>query len=262
MSSRLTTARRQLAKRLARHGLTLSGGTVTTILSQSSVSACAPNSLVASTVKAATSVTAGSATAGAVSASVVTLTAGVLKTMLLTKVRNLAAVVLAFFLVSGVIVVGHTLAATVPTKDKPAQGNAEKRVAPAGDGILNGQDKRDEPTREELKKEIAALKELLGWQGAYKTDDGYWFTVTGETWTGGGEADYSGKIKIIEVRENLTVADLLVEKGPTKGKTCKAIFHLEGDTLHYCGTYGMDRPTEFKGNTRDPIYYAWKRVKE
>jgi len=68
-------------------------------------------------------------------------------------------------------------------------------------------------------------------------------------------------IKIIEVREKLTLADLLVEEGATKGKTAKAIFRVDGDTLHYCGTYNLDRPTEFKGDS-DPYYYAWKRVKK
>ena len=67
LSSRLTTARRLLAKRLTRHGLTLSGGAVATILEQGTATACVPASLVASTVKAAATVAAGSAIAGAVS---------------------------------------------------------------------------------------------------------------------------------------------------------------------------------------------------
>src|SRR6516225_4632334 len=79
-SGRLTTARRQLAKRLTRHGLTLSSSAVATILSQSAVSACVPGPLVASTVKAAAIVASESAIAGAVSASVLALTEGVLKT--------------------------------------------------------------------------------------------------------------------------------------------------------------------------------------
>jgi uncharacterized protein (TIGR03067 family) len=58
----------------------------------------------------------------------------------------------------------------------------------------------------------------------------------------------------------LTVVDLVVEEGATKGKTVKAIFRLDGDTLHYCGTYDLDCPTEFQGDS-DPYYRAWKRVK-
>jgi uncharacterized protein (TIGR03067 family) len=129
---------------------------------------------------------------------------------------------------------------------------------------LHGQGKQDEATREELKKEVAVLKELLRWQGAYQTDDGHSLTVTGDRWTtksSGGEV-YSGKIKILEVREKLTVADLLVEEGPTKGKTIKAIHRVDGDTLHYCGTYDLERPTEFKSGDGAPQYYAWKRIKK
>jgi uncharacterized protein (TIGR03067 family) len=128
----------------------------------------------------------------------------------------------------------------------------------------HGQGKPDEPTREELKKEVAALKELLRWQGAYQIADGGSLTVTGDCWTtkaSWGDV-YSGKIKIIEVREKLTVADLLVEEGATKGQTVKAILHIDGDTLHYCGTYDLERPTEFKSGDGDPQHYAWKRIKK
>jgi uncharacterized protein (TIGR03067 family) len=111
--------------------------------------------------------------------------------------------------------------------------------------------------------ELAAKKELARWEGDYQTDDGGSFTVKGDRWTmkGPGSEGYAGKIKILEVRDKLTVADLLVEEGETKGKTVKAIFRLEGETLHYCGTYDLERPTEFKGDV-DPVSYVWKRVKK
>jgi uncharacterized protein (TIGR03067 family) len=111
---------------------------------------------------------------------------------------------------------------------------------------------------------VAAIKkELAKWEGDYVLDGGGSFTVKGDRWTmkGAGEEGYSGKIKILEVREKLTVADLVVEEGATKGRTVKAIFRLDGDTLHYCGTYDLDRPNEFAGDS-DPYYYAWKRVKK
>src|SRR5262249_23433838 len=109
---------------------------------------------------------------------------------------------------------------------------------------------------------VAIKKELAKWEGDYVVDGGGSFTVKGDRWTmkAPGEEGYSGKVKILEVREGLTVADLVVEEGTTKGKTVKAIFRLDGDTLHYCGTYDLDRPSEFKGDS-DPYYYAWKRVK-
>jgi len=128
MSSRLTMARRQLAKRLSRHGLMLSGGAVATLLSQSAASACVPLPLAASTVKAAATVAAGSATAGVVFAGAAALTEGVLRTMFLTKVKKtLTAVILAIFLAAGIVLVGHTLAAAVPVQDNKEPKNEEAR---------------------------------------------------------------------------------------------------------------------------------------
>src|SRR5262245_36827491 len=59
LSGRLTTARRMLAGRLARHGLTISGGALAAILSEGAASACVPKSLLLSTAKAAAAVAAG-----------------------------------------------------------------------------------------------------------------------------------------------------------------------------------------------------------
>jgi len=41
----------------------------------------------------------------------------------------------------------------------------------------------------------------------------------------------------------------------------RAIFRLDGDTLHYCGTYGSVRPTQFRTSSNE-FYVAWKRVKK
>src|SRR5262249_37276831 len=96
LSSRLATARRRLAGRLARHGLTLAGGALAAVLSQGAASACVPKSLVVSAIKAATQFAAGQATAsGMISVKVAALTEGVLKTMLLTKLKIATAVLLA-----------------------------------------------------------------------------------------------------------------------------------------------------------------------
>jgi RNA polymerase sigma factor (sigma-70 family) len=165
LSGRLTTARRQLAKRLARHGITLSVGALATVLSQCAVSARVPMPLVASTVKAATTVAAGSATA-VVSASAVTLTKGVLKTMFLTKVKTVSAFVLAFLLPSGVVLVG--LAQSAPLA---AQAGDTKEKRAQIEEAIKAQD-ADELAKlrkenELLKKEIELLK-----KGAKAQPDG------------------------------------------------------------------------------------------
>src|SRR5205807_3787623 len=80
LSSRLTTAKALLAKRLARHVPALSGGALTALFSQEAACACVPSGLVSSTIKsikAATLIAVGkAATPGVISAKVAALTEG------------------------------------------------------------------------------------------------------------------------------------------------------------------------------------------
>jgi RNA polymerase sigma factor (sigma-70 family) len=94
LSSRLTTARTMLAKRLTRRGIGVSAVALAALLAQSAASASAPTAVVARTTEAAALVAAGH-TAGAalISNRVAALTEGVVKAMLLGKLK-LAAVVL------------------------------------------------------------------------------------------------------------------------------------------------------------------------
>src|SRR5262249_39414151 len=94
LSSRLATARKLLAKRLARHGLAGRGAAVALWLAQSAASARVAGPLVASTVTAAARVAAGGAAASAVSTKVSALVQGVLKAMFLTKLRRTANLIL------------------------------------------------------------------------------------------------------------------------------------------------------------------------
>jgi RNA polymerase sigma factor (sigma-70 family) len=94
LAGRLSRGRNLLAKRVARHGLTLAGGAVAA-LAGGSASAGVPGPLVDSTVHAAAAFAAGqAAVAGAVPAQVAVLTEGVLKGMLLTKMKIATAVLL------------------------------------------------------------------------------------------------------------------------------------------------------------------------
>jgi RNA polymerase sigma factor (sigma-70 family) len=87
LAARLARGRVRLAKQLARHGLAVSGGSLAVVLAHNAASASAPTSVVFCTIKAASLVAAGHAAAGLVSAKVTALTEGVLKTMLLTKLK-------------------------------------------------------------------------------------------------------------------------------------------------------------------------------
>jgi RNA polymerase sigma factor (sigma-70 family) len=84
LSSRLTTGRKMLAKKLTRHGVMLSAGILATLLAQKAAAGTVAPALVAATVKAATAVAAGGAIAG-VSAQVLALVEAVLHGLLTTK---------------------------------------------------------------------------------------------------------------------------------------------------------------------------------
>jgi RNA polymerase sigma factor (sigma-70 family) len=94
VAGRLARARTMLAKRLARRGLALPGGVLTAVLSQSVAAAHVPAWLVSSTIKATSLFAAGQGTAGLISAPVAALVEGVLKTMLLSRLKIAAPVVL------------------------------------------------------------------------------------------------------------------------------------------------------------------------
>ena len=99
VASRLTRARARLAKRLARFGPAASVGLVGTLLSEGAASANVPASLVDATVRSANLLTTGTA-AGAIPAPVTALAEGVIKAMLLNKLKTALQVVFALGLVS------------------------------------------------------------------------------------------------------------------------------------------------------------------
>jgi RNA polymerase sigma factor (sigma-70 family) len=134
LSGRLTTARRMLARRLARRGLTLSVGALAVALSQGAASACVPRALVISTVKAATATLVGRATAaGVISARVAALTKGVLDSMFLNSLKTTTAVIMGTFMVLGLGAFG-SLSLAQPGVDKPpgkTAGATARGAAPA-----------------------------------------------------------------------------------------------------------------------------------
>jgi RNA polymerase sigma factor (sigma-70 family) len=101
-STRLRTARTMLAKRLARHGLAVSGGVLAAVLSQKAAEAAVPAPVVSAATRAASLSAAGQAApTGVIPAQVEALAEGVLKMMLATRLKLAAAVVLMIALVSG-----------------------------------------------------------------------------------------------------------------------------------------------------------------
>src|SRR5262249_39649191 len=94
VSGRLARARILLAKRLSRHGLALSGGALGAVLAAKTASACLPAPLASSPLHAAGVLAAGRAATGVVSSEVAALMQGVLKAMLLNRLKIVPVVLL------------------------------------------------------------------------------------------------------------------------------------------------------------------------
>jgi RNA polymerase sigma factor (sigma-70 family) len=87
LSSRLSRAKLRLRDRLTRRGFALSSAALATVLVQDAQAMVLPPLLLDSTIRVAILVAAGSSLAGVVSTSVATLSEGVMKAMLLAKLK-------------------------------------------------------------------------------------------------------------------------------------------------------------------------------
>jgi RNA polymerase sigma factor (sigma-70 family) len=135
VSSRLARAREALRRRLTQRGLAFSAGALTTALTGLGTSAAVPSPLVLATVKAAVPFAAGGAAVAAVPASIAALTEGVLKAMLLTKLKLGAVLLLTLgTLVLGVgAIVNRVLArpATATREERPPENDVQQGPADA-----------------------------------------------------------------------------------------------------------------------------------
>jgi cobalt-zinc-cadmium efflux system membrane fusion protein len=125
--SRLAWARRRLRGRLERRGLALSAAGLGVTLSPGA----APAALMGAAVKAAVSFASGQAAGGALAGQAVALAEGVLRTMVLTRLKIAAAVLL----VLGTLGIGAGLSAQRLLADKPGTDEKPVLVPARGEGI-------------------------------------------------------------------------------------------------------------------------------
>lgn len=126
VAGRLSRARAMLADRLRRRGVILPLAALAALLTQNAASAAVPPATVASTVTAASLFAAGQTTTGAISANAVTLTEGVLRAMMISKLKTAVAILFAACLA----VAGVGLALSSPAADGQEQKKAEQPVQP------------------------------------------------------------------------------------------------------------------------------------
>ena len=137
VASRLVRARSLLAKRLTRRGVALSGGALAAALSRNVASAAMPAAVVDSTIRAASLFAAGQA---AISTEVAALAEGVLKTMLLTKLKSVTAVLLVAALVG---LIGYGVASGQQKGDAAQKHESEPEARKVEDAVVKEKAEKD-----------------------------------------------------------------------------------------------------------------------
>jgi RNA polymerase sigma factor (sigma-70 family) len=200
LKSRLEQARDLLRSRLARRGLPLPAGLLAVDLFGTAAEASVPAALASTTTRAASVVAAGGSAAGLVSAEALALSEGMVRTMLMAKVKMAAAALLAL------VALGAAVAAPLLTPGAPAQLPANNRAAgdkPAGAQVAP---RGEKPGPGTLLKEEA----LARWGKAEAV-----FTATLNTVTYRGSAQSLPPIHLHSL--SLTV-DRLIRGGFKKGE--------------------------------------------
>ncbi|HEX5272859.1 MAG TPA: sigma-70 family RNA polymerase sigma factor [Gemmataceae bacterium] len=225
VSTRLTRAREMLARRLARHGLALSGVGLALALAGWLATAAVPGPVGEAVARAALTFAAGRAAAGTVPAGAAALAEGVMKAMLFAKLR----VALTALLVVGALGLG---AGGIAYRSVAAE-KAEKAKADAA--------------KEDL-KQLQGTWVLVSMEtGGKKAPEGQvpdlTFVVKDDKGTlKHGDADaQEGPLKLDAAKDPKEI-DMTVGKEPIK-----AIYKLEKDTLTVCTAHSADeRPGAFE----------------
>jgi RNA polymerase sigma-70 factor (ECF subfamily) len=213
--SRLARGRERLQRRLVRRGVAPAVGLLAGTLAEQAAPAAVPAALAQQTVQAAVD--------GALSATVTALTKGVLRTMLLTKLK-IAGVVLLTVL-AAVALTG--VCASLALADKPAAPDQAKGAKDEekilGTWVLVSSEEGGQKGPEERIKGVTVT-----------------FTADGKTTTKQGDKEQ-------EFTYELDPAKTPKEFSGTnaQGRTVLGIYKLDGDTLTVCFDRSGGRPTEF-----------------
>jgi RNA polymerase sigma factor (sigma-70 family) len=231
LSTWLARGRRLLAKRLSARGVTLGAGAVAAFLAESAAAAAAPAALVLSTLQAATQVSAGGAAASVVSTKVAALTEGVLKAMLLSKLKIATILLLAMAVLglgAGALAYHAVAGNQQPPAAKPAAPAAQK---PKTDKeLLQG-------TWRVVSATTAGERNVeLNNAKATFADDKLLVKMKDDAREGVIRLDPATSPKSLDIT--------VIENGETR--TLLAIYRLKGNDLTLCmNEPSEDRPTEF-----------------
>jgi RNA polymerase sigma factor (sigma-70 family) len=266
VASRLARGRSMLAKKLARHGLALSGASLAAVLAQNAAAAGMPTSTLSITIKTATLVATGQAAAvGAIPATVATLTEEMMKIMFMNKLKRAAVwmAVLCMVAVGGGLLTHHLAAGQQISADeddrKPSQ-----QISAGHDG----------------KKPVIQPAGPLKAENVTKSLQGVWTTVTA-TKNGierkeekGVELEFKGDQVIIREPAHKVAFVMSVQSPSARGDIAfgfiaqqpstgtalmftYAIYKIEGDTLTLCIQSAYTIAEDF--SDKDQVRWVLKR---
>jgi RNA polymerase sigma factor (sigma-70 family) len=160
LATRLATARRTLAQRLTKRGVALSGGAVAGLLTIHGSAAAVPHALAHGLTRAAEAVATGGAVSSLVSASAVQLSEGVIRMMLLTKLKAVAVVAMTAIALTGGLGLGLVPAQASGSGDDPAAPKVVAKVVPAQIPPAADGDKADADQRVEVALQLVADRDM------------------------------------------------------------------------------------------------------
>jgi RNA polymerase sigma factor (sigma-70 family) len=221
--SRLARGRDRLRDRLVRRGIMLTLATLGVALGEQAAPAAVPAALAEATINAAAQAAAGTAAASAISASVATLTKGVLRAMLLKKLKVTAVLLLAL-----AVAIAGTAVCT--------------RLVPADQPVAAGKDATPKDEEKILGNWI-----IVSYMEGGKKAPAEAFEGARVVLAKGGKmsARLAGKEQEFTYQMDPTTEIKELDATNDKGQTVLGIYKLDGDTLTYCFARGGGRPTEF-----------------
>ncbi len=275
LSGRLTTARRMLAQRLRRRGVTLSGAALAAVLAPDVASACVPPALVNSTLKAAAALATGQATVAVVSSEVAALMHGTLKSMLLAKLKLTTAVLLTVATLGG-SAGGYAYHLTNQTA-APFEANASSLQPDTGVAVTP----IAEPPPEQPKKAAPKLDDKADViQADKKRLQGSWLPVKAVVKNRATDPN-DKKIQRSALTFNDEEVALWDAKGPytldparmpkqldivlqIKGhkEPIKAIYDFDGDQLVVSWIDGRERPRDLDTGKREGVFIVYEKSKQ